>query len=769
MAPDDIVGEEYLDIVTADNCLTGVSKPRTQVHREGLCHRAVHVWLWAESSRQLLLQQRAPTKDSWPCMWDISSAGHIAAGGTPLDTARRELQEELGISLPEAAFEHIYISRQSSVTNGGAFKNEEFDYVYLVTLLEPLPLGAFNLQESEVATVKWVDYKEYLQRLEEGDPTLVPMTPGERLFAILKGRCDVDNVAREEKLRAQSERFKPVTISASLAGLSPGDRDAIQYIVRAAEVIEAIFSLQLWPTLSSLRLWLETRGDVEGAAELDRLKLRYFLINKGPWSVLDGDEAFLSAADSSQTTAARGAARDVPGFGGLVYRAAFPQSKPPGANFYPADMEKEEFEAWVAALSPEEQAAARGFYTVIRRPPPPPPAGSGAGGGGRLRAVPYSEEYGAELADAASLLKQAAEICESPSLKTYLEKRAAAFLSNDYYEAEVAWMDLDSGVDVTIGPYETYEDKLFGYKASFEAIVGIRDEDATAKVKLFGGHLQELEDHLPMDSKYKSKVEGAAPIRVVQLVYNAGDVKGPQTIAFNLPNDDRVVRERGTAMVMLKNVSQAKFDLILRPITAVVIAEEQRGLVDFDAFYTHALCHECCHGIGPHTITLPGGATSTVRQELVETYSAIEEAKADIVGLWALHYLLEKGLIDASMEKAMYVSFLASCFRSVRFGVTEAHGKGQVVQFNWIFDRGGFVLNPDGTFAVDFAKVRGAVESLSREVLTLQGDGDKGRAQKLLGEYGGVRGHLQVALDRLNHVRVPVDIWPKFDLSGGGQ
>ncbi|WVY93292.1 hypothetical protein V8G54_032380, partial [Vigna mungo] len=302
--------------------------------------------------------------------------------------------------------------------------------------------------------------------------------------------------------------------------------------------------------------------------------------------------------------------------------------------------------------------------------------------------------------------------------------------------------------------------------ATFEAFIGIKDDESTAQLKLFGDNLQFLEQNLPMDSAYKSKDVSAAPIRVIQLLYNAGDVKGPQTLAFNLPNDDSIVKDRGTSMVMLKNVSEAKFKHILLPIAAACVAEEQQEHVDFESFFTHTICHECCHGIGPHTITLPNGQKSTVRLELQELYSAVEEAKADIVGLWALRFLISQDLLSESLLKSMYVSFLAGCIRSVRFGLEEAHGKGQALQFNWLYEKGAFVWNTEGTISVDFTKrweilikflflkIEGAVESLSREILTLQAKGDKEVAGLLLKKYSVLSEPLKVALKKLETIQV---------------
>ncbi|KAF9613200.1 hypothetical protein IFM89_006002 [Coptis chinensis] len=407
----------------------------------------------------------------------------------------------------------------------------------------------------------------------------------------------------------------------------------------------------VWYDNPALRDWLKEHSD---DSNLDKLKWTYYSINKSPWSSLDDNEAFLTTADSAVKLLAK-STKTVPGWKGLEYKVAFPILKPPGANFYPPDMDKKEFELWKSSLKDDECQAATGFFDVIKRHSETSldaSMDSATHGSGDkvvssindLYSLPYSQEYKHFLTKAAELLSKAGDLTDSLSLKRFLRKRADAFLSNDYYDSDIAWMELDSKLDVTIGPYETYEDTLFGYKATFEAFIGIRDDDATTKIKLFGDYLQVLEQNLPLDDSFKSKDVVAAPIRVIQLVYNAGDVKGPQTVAFNLPNDEHIVNKRGTSMVMLKNVSEAKFKLILQPIAGLCITEEQRKHVDFESFFTHTICHECCHGIGPHTITLPGGQKSTVRLELQELHSALEEAKADIVGLWALKFFVKQGL-----------------------------------------------------------------------------------------------------------------------------
>ncbi|XP_030483065.2 nudix hydrolase 3 [Cannabis sativa] len=774
-AGDGAVQEEHFDVLTKTGQKTGLSKPRGEVHRDGDYHRAVHVWIWAENTQQLLLQRRSDCKDSWAGLWDISSAGHISAGDSSLLTARRELQEELGVILPEDAFEMIFVFLQECVINDGTFINNEFNDVYLVTTLDPIPLEAFTLQESEVSAVKYISYKEYKSLLAKEDPAYVPYDVNGQygqLFDIIEQRYKENNVARSLTLQKQLRRYAPVSLDPELTGFTDADKEALNLLVQAATIMDEIFCLQVWYSNPDLRDWLKKHAD---ASHIDKLKWAYYLINKSPWSSLDENEAFLTTADSAVKLIPE-ATIAVTGWKGLEYKAAFPVLKPPGANFYPPDMDKTEFELWKSSLTDEQKEDATGFFNVIKRRSEFALDSSIYNktvddtehllhSAHDLYTVPFAQEYSSFLRKAAELLHKAGDLSSSPSLKRFLHSRADAFLSNDYYDSDIAWMELDSKLDITIGPYETYEDALFGYKATFEAFIGVRDDKATAQLKLFGDHLQVLEQNLPLDNIYKSKDVIAAPIRVIQLLYNAGDVKGPQTVAFNLPNDERIVKDRGTSMVMLKNISEAKFKHILVPIADACLVEEQQELVDFDSFFTHTICHECCHGIGPHTIILPNGKQSTVRLELQEVHSALEEAKADIVGLWALRFLIDQDLLPKSLLESMYVSFLAGCFRSVRFGLEEAHGKGQALQFNWMYEKGAFVLHPDERFSVDFSKAEGAVESLSREILTIQAKGDKEAAKLLLQKYSELTEPLQIALQKLENVQVPVDIVPTFPIA----
>jgi hypothetical protein len=324
-------------------------------------------------------------------------------------------------------------------------------------------------------------------------------------------------------------------------------------------------------------------------------------------------------------------------------------------------------------------------------------------------------------------------------------------------------MDLDAPIDITIGPYETYNDELFGYKAGFESYVNIRDSQETAKLKFFADHLQEIENNLPIDPKYRNpKIGGLAPIAVVNEIFGAGDGNhGVQTAAYNLPNDERVVTQKGTKRVMLKNVQEAKFNRTLVPITKRVLPSSGQSDLNFDAFFTHILAHELSHGIGPQQITVEGRAT-TARQELKELYSAIEEAKADVTGLFMLQYLYDHDLVrhDAASERQLYTTFLASAFRSLRFGQKEAHARGMAVQVNYLLDKRGFVERPDGTFEVDFSKIKAAVRDLDHDLLTLEATGDYAGAKSMLDQLGVIRPDMQKLLNGL--ADIPVDIEPIF-------
>ncbi|HET7206195.1 MAG TPA: hypothetical protein VFI95_06405 [Terriglobales bacterium] len=541
------------------------------------------------------------------------------------------------------------------------------------------------------------------------------------------------SLPNQAQLEQMASRFAPTPLRAELSELSAGDRQALVKLIQAARIFNPVYMQQLWS--GDLALHQRLQKDTSG---LGRARLHYFWINKGPWSDIDEFKAFLPAV---------------------------PPRKPLGANFYPADMTKADFEQWVGSLSPEQQEQAKSFFTVIRSK-----AGSKGTGADQFEIVPYSQEYKDDLTRAAALLKEAAGLTSNDSLKKFLTTRADAFLSNDYYESDLAWMDLDAPIDITIGPYETYNDELFGYKAAFEVYVGLRDEQESAKLGAFTKHLQDVEDNLPIDSQYRNpKLGAAAPIRVIDEIIASGDgAHGVQTAAYNLPNDERVVQQKGSKRVMLKNVQEAKFHSVLLPIARKTLSKEAMLDVNFESFFTHILAHELMHGLGPHQIKVDGRDT-TAREELKDLYSAIEEAKADVTGLFALQYMMDHakdlGLTkvlpsDDAAQRQLYVTFLASAFRSLRFGLNDAHGKGMAMQFNYLIDKGAFVPHGDGTFSVDMSKVKDAVRDLDHDLLTIEAQGDYAGAKKMLDELGVVRPVAKKALARLESI--PTDIEPIF-------
>ncbi|MCK8503016.1 dipeptidyl-peptidase 3 family protein [Myxococcus fulvus] len=519
------------------------------------------------------------------------------------------------------------------------------------------------------------------------------------------------------ELQRLTARFAPVELKVDLKALPANERQALARIVQASQLMDALFLRQRWAGSETVLLGL-TRDD----SPLGRARLHAFVLDKGPWNSLDEGRPFLPGVPA----------------------------KPEAGNFYPAGATKEQVEAWVKSLPEAQQKEATGFYTTIRR-----------GTDGKFVSVPYSIEYQGELAEAARLFREAAQLTKQPTLKAFLESRADAFGSNDYYASEVAWMKLDASIEPTVGPYEVYEDGWFNYKAAFEAFVGLRDDAETQKLAKFSDHLQDLENHLPIDAKLRNPKLGAlAPIRVVNSLFSAGDAnRGVQTAAYNLPNDERVTEAMGSKRVMLKNVQEAKFQRVLVPIAKVALSARDQQDVAFDAFFTHILMHELMHGLGPHNITV-GGKATTVRQALQVSSSALEEAKADISGLWALQRLMDTGVIDKAMGRTMYTTFLASAFRSIRFGIDEAHGKGVALQLNYFLDSGAVKVAADGTFSVVPETMKKSVTALTKQLMEIQARGDRKAAEALLAKMGVIRTPVRKVLERLKDV--PVDIEPRY-------
>ncbi len=515
-------------------------------------------------------------------------------------------------------------------------------------------------------------------------------------------------------IAARLERFAPTELRADLSGLDEADRAVLAELVAAARMMDEIFLRQVWVGNPAVRTKLAalTGPEFEAARA-------YFAVNFGLWDRLDEMEPFVGN-----------------------------RPHPPGAGYYPEDMTAAEFEGWLAA-HPEDEAAFTSLVTVIRRQDPD------------LVAVPYSSAYREWLEPAAAALRRAAAATGNDSLRRFLESRADAFFSDDYYESDVAWMDLDSPVEVTIGPYETYEDGLFGYKAAFEAFVTVASAEESARLARFKALLPWLERNLPIPEEHKNLDRGSeSPIRVVDVLFVGGDSKaGVQTLAFNLPNDERVREEKGSKKVLLRNVLRAKFDQILVPIAERVLSPADAERVSFEAYMAEVLHHELSHGLGPGKITRDGRETE-VRLELKELYSTLEEAKADVMGVYNMLALIERGEMAAELRATLEPTYVAGLFRAARFGVHEAHGRGVVAQFNYLLERGALEVDADGRFRSVSERFDAAMEQLLKTMLMLQATGDYAGTAEFLDTYGVASDSLLTAIDRLGEV--PVDIRPLY-------
>jgi hypothetical protein len=524
-----------------------------------------------------------------------------------------------------------------------------------------------------------------------------------------------------ETVKQQMAKLAPVEITFDASGLSEDEQKALHLIVKAAQYMDKIFLEQVYSKNAALLAELEKKRQENPDY---KILYDYFTVNFGPFDRLPPNKPFINPDEE----------------------------KPKGANFYPADMTREEFEAYIKA-HPEDEKAFTSNFTVIRRRE------------GKLAAIPYSEAYKDLLAPPAGLLKEAAPFIANPSLKKYLNSRAEAFSSNDYYQSDIDWVDLkDHKIELVIGPYEVYEDGLFGYKAAFEAFVTLVDREESEKLAKISKTLDAMEKNLPMDEKYKHFKRGeSSPIMVVNEVFAAGDTKaGIQTIAFNLPNDERVREEKGSKQVMLKNICKAKFDKCLVPIAREVLLESDLPMVSFDSFFNHILMHEISHGLGPGIIEKNGKKT-TVNKELKELYSVLEEAKADILGLWNYQFLLDRGVLPGELEKNIYITYLAGIFRSVRFGTDKAHGGGTAIQFNYILEKEGFLYDETtGRFRLNPApkKIKEAVKQLCGELLEIQALGDYDRAKQFIEKYRFISPQVEKAVQKVTHV--PTDIRPIY-------
>ncbi len=507
--------------------------------------------------------------------------------------------------------------------------------------------------------------------------------------------------AQDSLMLAKVNEFALVKLTTDLTKLTEKEKQMIPLLIEASDLVDLIY-------------WEQTIGEKEQFLSSigDSLTRRFAEINYGPWERLNGNKPF------------------VEGYG----------DKPAGANFYPADMTKEEFGQW-------NDKNKTSLYTIIQR-----------NDDKSLKSVWYHEAYRARITKAAELLRQASVLAEDPGLKKYLELRAEAFLTDDYFKSDMAWMDMKTNtLDVVIGPIENYEDELFGYKTAYEGLVLVKDQEWSKKLEKFAALLPDLQKNLPVDEKYKKEKPGtSSDLNAYDVIYVSGQAnEGSKTIAINLPNDENVQLKKGSRRLQLKNAMKAKFDNILVPISNVLIDSAQRGNIRFDAFFSNVMFHEVAHGLGiKNTITGKGN----VREALKEKYSSFEEAKADILGLFMSTKLIEMGELQGITVEDCFVTYMAGLFRSVRFGAASAHGKANMMCYNFFEDKGAFERLPNGTYRVNMDKTKAAMNEWAAKVLIFEGDGDYDGASSYLETNGKTRASLQNDLDRLKTAGIPVDI-----------
>ncbi|MDZ7743118.1 MAG: Zn-dependent hydrolase [Bacteroidota bacterium] len=495
-------------------------------------------------------------------------------------------------------------------------------------------------------------------------------------------------------------KYAEFELTTDLSHLSDNQKEMLKLLFQAADIMNQVF-------------WKQAYGDKEELFEkASGNTLNFVKINYGPWDRLNGNKPFVEGYSP----------------------------KPKGANFYPADMSVEEFEAL-------DDPNKKSLYTLIRR-----------NEDGTLKSVWYSDAYQEEFLKASALLKQAAELAEDEGFKKYLNMRADALLSNEYQPSDIAWMEMkNNAIDLVFGPIENYEDQLFGYKAACESFILVKDQEWSDRLTKYASFLPDLQKNLPVEPEYKKEMPGAdADLNAYDAIYYAGDCNaGSKTIAINLPNDEEVQLKKGTRKLQLKNAMKAKFEKILLPISEVVIAPEQRKHVTFDAFFSNTMFHEVAHGMGIKNVIDGSG---TVRTALKESYSSIEEGKADIMGLYLVTKLFEMGEFDKGEVMDNYVTFFAGIFRSSRFGAASAHGKANMMRFNYFLEKGAFTKNEQGYYSVDFEKMKATMISLMQDILKVQGDGDYETARKWVEEEGVIKAGFQADLDRINAASIPVDI-----------
>lgn len=519
-----------------------------------------------------------------------------------------------------------------------------------------------------------------------------------------------------EKRLAQLPKT-PIDYDRSL--LDDQEKQVVKLLIEAAKLIDQLY----WQQVSSENIALRNQL-VEAAQNSTDYKsaLELFDNMKGRWDRVAHNEPFIGPFGSAG-------------------------QKPAGAGFYPNDMTVSEFNNWIHE-HPKDKDTFQSVTTVISRQ------------SNGLSAIPYSQHYIEYLIPAAEKLREAAALTNNISLRTFLTQRADAFLNNDYFQSEMAWMDLDSSIDVVIGPYEVYEDELFNFKASFESFITVVDKQESEHLKVYGELLSEMEQNLPEPDEYKNLERGSeSPIRVVQEIFTSGDArKGVTTAAFNLPNDERVREAKGSKKVLLKNVMEAKFHKTGKPVANRVL--ESSNNVSFDAFFNHVLFHELSHGLGPGVIVGPDGQKNESRIYLKELYSSIEECKADVLGVWNLLYVMDKKILTSFDKNTLYSTYVGLMFRSMRHGLGEAHGRANAVQWTWLREKGAIVKTGNGTYTPDLDKMYDGIKTLANELLLIEATGDYARAKTLLAKYGNNTDEIETINKKLMHI--PIDITPVF-------
>ncbi|MCK5782684.1 MAG: Zn-dependent hydrolase [Flavobacteriales bacterium] len=515
-----------------------------------------------------------------------------------------------------------------------------------------------------------------------------------------KKEVKTESTKENSMLKDELNKYVPFKLTTNISHLSSNQQKMLSKLFEVADIMNKLYKYEVLDNSDNKYAALDTQVEKD-----------LFKINYGPWNRLDGNKPFTSGEEA----------------------------KPAGANFYPVDMTKEEFENW-------DNKDKEGQYSFVRRDD-----------SGKLILIPYHIMFEKDIKKASELILEASELADSKDFKKYLQLRSKALLTDDYYESDMAWMSMkDNDIDFVVGPIENYEDQLFGFRAAHESFILVKDLEWSDKLKKFAKFLPELQKGLPVEAKYKAETPGTdSDLGAYDVVFYAGDCNaGSKTIAINLPNDERVQLAKGSRRLQLKNAMKAKFDNILISITGVLIDESQRKHVKFDAFFENTMFHEVAHGLGIKQ-TLEGN--ESVRKALKEKYSALEEGKADILGLYMVDQLIKKGELDADIKDNM-VTFMAGIFRSIRFGASSAHGKANLLRFNYFKEAGAFTQNTDGTYVVNFGKMEEAMNSLSDLILRIQGDGNYEAVTKLMDEKGKIGPDLKKSLDKLSEAKIPVDV-----------